>query len=113
MKDFQQIYKFPFTLKFPDIGWVYDADDNFVFQFEIYDVKLMEEFLWLINNEKVTAVPKVKFVFENGYIKTEDGQNIILIRGWGNLTSIKGLLPEEAASVQDSLGKYILKKLNR
>lgn len=86
MMDFQQIYKFPFKLQFPDIGWVYDADDNFIFQFELLmDEDDKEMFISYLNDEEGSKKAKVKFVFENGFIKTESGADVILIRGWGNL----------------------------
>lgn len=111
MKTFKDIYRFPLH-KVEPISFVMDKSGNFVFQFEIDDEDKEKLILDIINgnSDKVTGK---KYVHDNGLI-TEDGEPIILIRGWGNLTGTgsHNLSGEEAANIQDTFAEFIVNKLN-
>lgn len=118
MKHFKKYYKLPFITYTPHDTWVHDQSDNFCFQFEDYDtVELNAKILRVINgHESFTKEDNQgDFAFKKGDIFDHNGNHVITIRGWGNLTSpsclnLSGL---EAAEVQDSLGAYIVEQLNR
>jgi hypothetical protein len=114
MKTYKDVYHFP--LHNSEIGWVRDAKSQFVFQFEDYvhnNILLQNNIVDTINGN---YKPKKQhhFVHEDGLI-TEDGNEFILIRGWGNLTGTGGhnLSPEEAANIQDTFAEFIVKQLNQ
>jgi hypothetical protein len=115
MKTFKDVYLFPFELMDDDFHWVYDKKGNFVFQFEVHDKEKKKKLLAVINGEDNLTNPELSFVHKDGCVTdSKTGVDVILIRGWGNLTSPNGfnLSPEEAANVQDTLADYIVEKLN-
>jgi len=96
------------------LGWVWDANHNFAFQFLINLPKdKAREFENIINGN---AKPKIKneYKHEEGVISI-NGKQLILMRGWGYLTGTGGLNldSETAADIQDDLADYIVEKLNR
>lgn len=108
---FKDLYKFPFRQdKYGT--WVYDDNSNFIFQFQFEDENTRKQVIDILNGD---FIPKKKknFVFKDGIISIDDKQ-FIMIRGWGNLTGIGGynLDGEYAAKIQDTLGEYIIEKLN-
>lgn len=111
---FKDLYKFPFhQAKFGT--WVYDADSNFIFQFEM-DNKTTQESVIKILNGELNPTKENKFVHKDGMIYLEKDGNLhefILIRGWGNLTGCGSynLDGEWAGKIQDSLAEYIVEKL--
>lgn len=113
MKDFREVYQFPFILKFPDIGWVYDSNDNFIFQFNLETPLETMNLLIDVINGKDTLKIDTTFEHLDGEITIKDKEPyVVLIRGWGNLTSEKGFNTTEALGVQESLAEYITQKLN-
>jgi len=107
---FKDLYKFPFhQAKYG--SWVYDADSNFIFQFQ-FDDKETQEKLIKILNEETEDYKRQNVTSESGLISV-DGQPFILIRGWGSLTGIGGynLNGDYAAKIQDTLEEYIVNKL--
>lgn len=117
MKTYKDIYKLP--LRLAKYGtWVYDTNCHFVFQFEHYDRELNEKFLKVINGtaSKDEMPTKTPFYYKRsrGYIRNVNDVNVILIRGWGNLTGsgAMNLPPEEAANIQDTFAEFILEQLN-
>ena len=114
METFRKAFTPPF--KHSAIGRVNDSKGNFCFQF--VNIMLEDEFyefaVAVINNEKEPKYPDVKYSHDEGYIKAND-KDILLIRGWGYLIGTGGLnLKEhEAANIQDSLADYIVARLNR
>lgn len=115
MKNFRDIYKFPLYVEHY-IGWVHDADDQFVFQFE--DGLKREDrsgIVEVINGTRVMPETKFQFVHINGQIIEAGSDTVIItIRGWGNLTGIgaHNLSGEEAANIQDTFADYIVEQLN-
>ena len=116
---FNDIYEFPFRAS-EFSGWVYDAKDRFIFQFESHLKKEIKEKIISILNKKEKN--DLKPTFSHGEMKGEiiaSSENInipfILIRGWGYLTGPGGLnLPTiDAAKVQDTLADYIVETLNK
>lgn len=104
-------YKLPF---YADnyIGWVYDANDNFMFQFHVEGVK--EKVVEALNSKE--RVPnKAELTIspsDNGMILNQ-GHPFIRIRGWGNLTGVgaHNFSAEKAAKIQDDLRDWIIWKL--
>lgn len=121
MKTFEDVYKFP--LLFDSVegnnSWVYDSDNNFVFQWE-FDVIKNKDFIANVMgafNDTYKAQSKNMFYHENGeiFIRTNvPARHVITIRGWGNLTGTGGMnLPQdEAANIQDTFAEHLIKKLN-
>ncbi len=106
-----EFYKLPFKSSFYD-NWVYDANDNFMFQLHVDGVK--EKVVEALNSKervpnkaRLTVSPT-----DNGMILNQ-GHPFIRIRGWGNLTGIgaHNLPAEEAAKIQDNLRDWIIYKL--
>ncbi len=120
MITFKDIYTFPFQYYDKDYyNIVEDASGNFIFQFEFYHDPVKAKLLLLaINGKKPLIDTNIKFHTKDGYIYITTNQNepkpIILIRGWGNLTSLGGygFSSDVATEVQDSLANYIVKQLN-
>lgn len=112
MKNFKEVYKFPFSDHHD--GWIYDDAENFIFQFEIDDEKMCELLLQVINGKVNLKNKELLFRHEEGYIISNTEQKVILIRGWGNLTSPNCLNfeYEDAMFIQDTLADYIVERLN-
>lgn len=114
MKTFKDIYKFPLHLA--DLGsWVWDADGNFVFEFEIPNKAERELILFVLNEEEATMNHNLEFYHEDGEIKERTkGKTVMTIRGWGNLTGTgtHNLPEKEAANIQDTFAEYIVERLN-
>lgn len=112
---FRDLYKFPFhQAKYG--SWVYDANSNFIFQFE-FQGDAREQIIDILNGE---SLPKIKreLVLKDGtiFINLEDELTpLIMIRGWGNLTGVGAynLDGEYAGKIQDTLAEYIVEKLKK
>ena len=116
MKTYKDVYKFPLR-KDDSISWVYDNNNNFVFQFEISNEGAIKDLMDILLNKRKSVKPKM-FYHERGYIYyrgTVPATPVILIRGWGNLTGIgaMNLKPEEAEIIQDTFAEYLTKTLNK
>lgn len=110
---FRDLYEFPFRGE--SYSWVYDKNNNFIFQFEIDNKKTREKCLSIINGD-LTPTKGNSFVHDGGVIyleKNGDRLPIILIRGWGNLTGIGAynLDGEYASKIQDTLAVFIVNQL--
>ena len=116
MKTYKDLYKFPLKMDYEWTTWVYDQNDNFVFQFEFYnDEVAAQNLLNAINGKKSLRNKELSFVLDKGQIISNEGVEAILIRGWGGLTSPNrhGLSIKEAANVQDTFAEYLLEQLNK
>lgn len=113
MKNWNEVYSLPFRLM-EGMSWVYDDNDNFVFQFIVSDENLRLKILEVINGNKEVQGRTSKFIYKEGFIQAENGSKLLLIRGWGNLTGVGGmnLSDEEACNIQDTFAQYIISKLN-
>lgn len=122
MKTYKDIYKFPLH-KDKHGSWVRDSRSNFVFQFEPRFSKgdfaegwkeLESKALDAINDR--CFFDKEVYLNEGSiFLKDDNSEPIITIRGWGNLTGIGGhnLPAEEAANIQDTFASYIVTQLNK
>jgi len=108
---FRDLYKFPFhQAKYG--GWVYDANSNFIFEFEFSNKETQEKTIKILNNELLD--------YKRQDVTNEDGEILIdnipfiLIRGWGNLTGVGAynLNGKYAGKIQDSLQEFIIEKLS-
>lgn len=120
MKSFKDIYKLP--LIFIDKDYytrIYDSNSNFVFQFTFYNqFEIAEKLLNAINGKKWLTNDSITFYHQEGNIfyKVRDTKiNVILIRGWGNLTGVGGhnLSSKEAINIQDTFAEFIVEQLNK
>ena len=118
----QEYFKLPFQLNYSK---VFDKDYHMVFDFmNLYfnfKNKLnlsnsdRQKLVDCINgNTKLTSEKNIfTFNSDQGLILLNN-HPIILLRGWGYLTGIGGckLHPDKAIEIQNSLGEYIIFKLN-
>jgi hypothetical protein len=123
MKTYKDIYKLPLSLH--ESGRSYDDINNFVFQFKCPEKNNKGENIWgkiidAINGETKLKNNKMKFFHNDGTIyccsdENKDSSEVILIRGWGNLTGAgaHNLSPEEAANIQDTFAEFIVEQLNK
>ena len=90
---------------------MYDAKDNFIFQFEFNNEETREKIIQILNGE-LLEYKKNKTESKGGQIFIND-QLAITIRGWGGLTGTGAynLDGEWAGKIQDSLQKFIVEKL--
>jgi hypothetical protein len=111
MKTYKDVYQLPLENRH---DWIYDQNNNFVFQFMIDDEKTEQKILDIINGKENFKNLDLIFKHEQGQILDKSGLPIILIRGWGNLTGIgaKNLSVEEASNIQDTFADFIVKRLN-
>lgn len=117
MKTYSDVYKFPLYVN--QIGFVYDSECNFIFQYECSEFNTKKTNIWeklteVINGTLQLQNTSLVFKHEDGYIRDMSGRDLILIRGWGNLTGAGGmnLSEEEATNIQDTLADYIVQRLN-
>jgi hypothetical protein len=111
MKTYKDVYQLPLE---DNHGWIYDQKMNFVFQFMIDNEELEKRILDVINGKNNLTNPEISFIHENGIIKNNKGQELILIRGWGNLTGTGALnlSDKEASNIQDTFADFIVERLN-
>jgi len=111
MKTYKEVYQLPLE----DIhGWIYDQNENFVFQFSIDNEETQNEILDVINGKNKLTNPNISFRHDRGGIIDNTGREIILIRGWGNLTGTgaMNLSDKEASNIQDTFANFIVERLN-
>jgi hypothetical protein len=110
MKTYKDVYQLPLE---ESHGWIYDQKRNFVFQFLIDDKKTEQKILDVINGKENLKRIDLVFKHEKGIIKDKD-RELILIRGWGNLTGpgAMNLSVEEASNIQDTFANFIVERLN-
>ena len=113
-KTFRDVYQLPFHRRTLVDTWIYDEGNNFCFQFEKYPDELNILQLQVINGDRYLENENLTFHHKDGEIIDNNGNHLITIRGWGNLTSPNclGFSPEEAANIQDTLADYIVHQLN-
>ena len=114
MKTWKDIYELP--LRQDEYGsWVYDNKDNFVFQFEKVNEKNQKDILDILNGVRASENIEHTFTYEDCYIVMDGTRQILLIRGWGNLTGTgaHNLPAEEAANIQDTFAAWIIEKLTK
>jgi hypothetical protein len=94
---------------------VYDAKNNFVFEFEKGVNKyLQQEVIFSLNALDNETIEKLKISSLNAIEILNDGKKFICIRGWGNLTGTGGynFKEEKAIKIQDDLRDWIIYKLS-
>lgn len=118
MKTYKDVYKLPLVWDNTS-SWIWDSGGNFVAQYLFYgDDEKAKNLLETINKDRIIRDKTIRFFHEEGEVYVEkDGkvEALILIRGWGNLTSPNclDLSVEEAENVQDTFAEFIVKQLNR
>ncbi len=116
---FKEVYKFPLKVDeyCPIITWTDNKQRAFDWCVDVSPEK-QQELIDMINGTKQRQF-KYKFYREGIKIYSENpifkGKPILLIRGWGYLTSIGGLHLDvnTAAQIQDEFGDYIVEQLNK
>lgn len=94
---------------------VYDAKDNFVFEFEKgVSKELQQEVIFSLNALDNEPINGLKLSFLDAIEILNDGQKFICIRGWGNLTGTGGyhFSEEKAIKIQDDFKNWIVYKLS-
>lgn len=121
-------YKQPFHQ--PKYGtWVYDANFNFVFQFDEvkrYDEKgnylkgvkeLRAEIIKSLNSPKHLPIEALNLSFnpKDPIAILNHGEPFITIRGWGNLTGTGShhFSEEKASKIQDDFRDWLIYKLSK
>jgi hypothetical protein len=93
---------------------VYDAKDNFIFEFEKgISKELQQEVIFSLNALDNEPIKNFNLTFFEDRIKNND-TSIICIRGWGNLTGTGGynFSEEKAIKIQDDFRDWIIYKLS-
>jgi len=109
---FRDFYEFPFhSAKYG--SWVYDANSNFIFEFEFSNKETRQRTLDILNGE-LTDYKRHIIEYKDGEIFV-NGELFLLIRGWGNLTGAGAynLNGDYAAKIQDTLAEYIVEKIKK
>ena len=103
-----------------DAGWVYDSEDNFMFQFEeCVPDNIIGEIIYYLNRDEPASKNNFKLHPEDPTviqmkICSEEWVDGITIRGLGNLTGAgaHNMPYSRAIQIQDNLAKWLLYKLN-
>lgn len=113
MKKWSDVYSLPLEMD-RCCSWVFDSGRNFVFQFLTDNEDACKLMLSAINGDRNLMNKELSFAHDEGFISTNDGLKVILIRGWGNLTGTGAMnLPyDEAANIQDTFAEFIVERLN-
>jgi hypothetical protein len=116
--DFKKAYKFPL---YSYCGKAFTKDNGMAFDFmgpwkgyTEKDEAFQEKIVSAINGD-IEHVVVGRLVYDSDGHILLNGEKIILIRGWGNLTSPNclNLTNEEAVSTQDEFALFIINKLTR
>ena len=94
---------------------VFDAKDNFVFEFEKgVSRDLQKETIFSLNALNHEPISNLKLSVLDAIEILNDGQKFICIRGWGNLTGTGGyhFSQEKAAKIQDDFRDWIIDKIS-
>lgn len=107
-----QVYELPLVRYVA--SHVHDSKDNFVFQFIIDGRELQDKIVDCINGFKNVEGKTSRFVYKEGFIQSDKGNKLLLIRGWGGLTGQGGygLSSEQAVLVQNTFAEFIISRLN-
>lgn len=115
MKNWEDVYELPLKDGYMNdnfrSGRIRDNKGNFVFQFIIQDYQLQEKVLDILNGKTVSNVDNT-ITNDKGIISV-NGEDYIMIRGWGNLTGIGAMhLPiKDALNIQDTFAEWIVMML--
>jgi len=93
---------------------VFDAKNNFVFEFEKgVSKELQQEVIFSLNALDNEPIKKLNLTFFEDRIINEE-KSIICIRGWGNLTGVGGYNfgEEKALKIQNVFRDWIISKLS-
>ena len=92
---------------------IWDANDNIIAQFLIFDTNLRNSIIAKINNNLSTLMYSGVHTIEYDQIICND-VHLIEIRGWDYLTGVGGLnlSDEEAIDIQLNISNFIIEKLN-
>lgn len=112
---YKDVYKLP-VINHVGTPFVFDSDNNVLFQFLTEDMKFRERVVKTINGDYVPEMKNLFFIQEDKILikNTVPATELILVRGWGNLTGIgaMNLTPKEAINIQDTLLRFVVSKLN-
>lgn len=117
MENFKNYYKFPLKTYDYDLAYVWTQDTKMAFCY-IRQIKSREEFfkdkdriVSIINGDIKGDYKDVRISDHDPCIIKINGENTILIRGWGMLKGTYQLSPQVAAKIQDEFRDYIISKL--
>ena len=97
---------FPFPWKSDGLCYIWSANNE-------TPLMAIDDIADIINDEAISQYSKVEYDKESQTILINDEPSLV-VRGWGYLTSGNNNLSyEEAAKIQDDIGKWLTKKLLR
>lgn len=104
-----EIYKPPFHISEP---YIFSSNGVMTFVILTRDDNLIKKICEALNNEDAHLNLESITYKDDIYIQ-KDGENILLIRGWGHLTGRGALnLPDkEAIKIQDEFRDWVISKL--
>ena len=112
--NWKEVYELPLSTY--DNTWVYDKDDHFVFEFNYENMaeELCEKILNKLNGVGDFKL-EVYYDKKSQQIHVSESEWIILMRGWGRLTSPNcwGLSDADAMEVQDTFAQHIVEILSK
>ena len=103
------LYELPFHIS--KYGtWVYDANCNFIFEFDRLIPREKRELITLIINGETNSSDNYNFVYnEKDGIILNDNTPFIHIRGWGSLTgNSHNLSATDAINIQNKLAIFLI-----
>ena len=97
---------FPFPWKSDGLCYIWSANNE-------TPLMAIDDIADIINDEAISQYSTVEYDKESQTILINDEPSLV-VRGWGYLTSGNNNLSyEEAAKIQDDIGKWLTKKLLR
>lgn len=105
--EFKKYFKGPFS---SDGIYIWTSNNNMALMTLNDDELRLDLFCAILNNESDMVYPDAYYKDEIIYI---NGQPVLLVRGWGYLTSPSccNLDNDKACQIQDEFGEYVAHKL--
>ena len=104
---------FPFPWKSDVHSYIRRANNETPLMAIDDDINYIDDIADIINDVPISQYSKVEYDKESQTILINDEPSLV-VRGWGFLTSGNNNLSyEEAAKIQDDIGKWLTKKLLR
>lgn len=121
MESFKKYYKFPLRIDEYCQEYIWTDDDqmalNYLDERKLYKQKDTAEITAIVNviNGEGVGNFDASISLEESDIIQINGEDKLMIRGWGNLTGTgcHNLKPEEAIKIQNDFAKWIVEQLRK
>ena len=121
MENFKKYYKFPLHIDEYCQEYIWTDDDqmalNYLDERKLYKQKDTTEIIAIVNviNGEGIGDFDASISSEESDIIQINGEDKLMIRGWGNLTGAgyHNLKPEEAIKIQNDFAKWIVEQLKK